>query len=85
MALNPIPVADLIAQYIQTNKPESGTPVTTTQLRDLWRGIMNEIYPDIVATAEVSSTIPASSIVTAGSPHTQTGPLSNVGITGSVS
>ena len=47
--------------------------------------ICNAIINYIVQNAAVSATIPASSIVTVGSPSTQTGPAAPVGISGTIS
>lgn len=57
MALNPIPVGQAIAAFMQANKPTDGTPVTTTELEDIWIGVMTIIYNDIKANGTVPAPI----------------------------
>lgn len=52
--LNPIPVGDAIASFIQSNKPTDGVPVTIAQLQSLWEGIITIIYNDLKANAQVA-------------------------------
>lgn len=53
MPLNPIPVGDAIATFVQSIKPPDGTPVTDALLKQLWEGIVTIIYNDLKANAEV--------------------------------
>lgn len=62
MALNPIPVGDAIAAFIQANGPGSGSPVTEDQLKVIWEGIVTIIYDDLKANLGVL----AGSFVVAG-------------------
>lgn len=58
MALNPTSTGTSIAAYVQSNKPDDGTPVTDTQLQNLWIGIMTIIYNDIHTQGVVNVPIP---------------------------
>jgi len=54
MSLNPVPVGDAIAAFVQANKPADGTPVTTSQLQYIWEGIVTIIYNDLKANLSVT-------------------------------
>lgn len=54
MALNAITTGDQIAAFVQSAKPVAGTAVTTAQLKFIWEGIMNIIYTDLAANANVA-------------------------------
>lgn len=54
MALNPTPVGDAIATLIQSMAPAPGAPVTSSQLKSMWEGIVGIIYSDLQASLGVS-------------------------------
>lgn len=54
MALNPTPVGDAIAAFVQTVKPVAGSPVTDAQLRVIWEGIVTIIYNDLKANLQLA-------------------------------
>lgn len=72
MALNPIPVADQIAAIVMSAAPPPGTPITSATLKTMWEQIISALYADIQASATV--TLLPGTVVTVGSPATQTGP-----------
>jgi len=51
---------------------------------EIWKVVMRQIYARLATDAVVTATIPASSIITAGSATTQTGPAAPVSISGTV-
>lgn len=71
MALNPIPVGDAIADFVQSVKPAAGSPVTDAQLKVIWEGIVTIIYNDLKANMEVlpgSFTTPSGNVTGLGGP-----------------
>lgn len=66
MALNPTPVGDAIAAFVQSVAPAPGTPITTVQLQQLWEGIVKIIYDDLKANLQVNPGTFAVSGVMAG-------------------
>jgi hypothetical protein len=55
MALNPIPVGDAIADFIQTQKPAPGAVITVAELKTMWEGIVTILYNDLKANLGVSA------------------------------
>jgi len=76
MPLNPIPVGDSIAAFVKANAPAPGTPVSDSQLKMLWEGIMNIIYSDLQANMGVN---PGSFVVAGVMPGGATVPVTGVG------
>lgn len=53
MALNGDGIGATVAGIFKAMRPTPGTPVTDTHLEDTWKAVMNAIYADIKASAEV--------------------------------
>lgn len=87
MALNPIPVADAIANFIQSSIPTAGIPVTPLQLQTMWEGIITLLYNDIKTNAVITpntfaapTAIPVTVVPATGvGATTSPGPLTGTG------
>lgn len=53
MALSGSGIGTTVAGIFQSMKPTAGSPVTETRLQDIWIAVMDAIYTDIKANAEV--------------------------------
>jgi hypothetical protein len=66
MALNPTPVGDQIAAFVKSQQPAPGAPVSDNQLKAMWEGIMQLIYDDIKANAQITVQVASVSGVVPG-------------------
>jgi hypothetical protein len=69
MALNPGPVGSAIASFIESQEPAPGVENHPSNVTAIWQGIMNLIYNDIKANAQVEP----------GSFSNSAGPVGGVG------
>lgn len=74
--LDPIPVGDAIAAFVQTRRPPAGTAITDADLQFIWEGIITIIYNDLKANLGVE---PGSFVVTGVMPGGATIPVTGTG------
>lgn len=84
MALNATKTGKSIADYVAANAPSPDAAVTPTQLVSLWQGMIGILFADLESDGVITCTIEPSTIVTVGSPASQTGPQAPLPIMGTI-